>query len=222
MLMLTFGSDEDAISAAAHINTIHDRVSGVLPRSVGVLPAGQPYSAHDPQLLRWVHATLIDSILLAYERLVGPLTPGERDRYCDEAAVMEPLLGITVGLLPRNTAQLETYLRGMLEGGTIAVSDGSRALARAVLFPPGWWLLWPAFRPLQLITIGWLPAPIRDAYGFRWSNRDARALARWTTALRLVRRILPRFLHDWPASRTSSSHSARSAAPSEWRSEPRS
>ena len=32
-------------------------------------------------LQRWVHATLLDSIPLTYELLVGPLTPRERDQY---------------------------------------------------------------------------------------------------------------------------------------------
>ena len=38
----------------------------------GAFPAGASYSAHDAELLRWVHATLLDSIPLTYELLVGP------------------------------------------------------------------------------------------------------------------------------------------------------
>mgnify|MGYP006182662117 CR=1 FL=1 len=66
-----------------------------------------------------------------------------------------------------------------------------RALAREVLFPPQWYLLWPALRPVQLITIGLLPPGIREAYGFRWHARDARAFIRWTTAIRRVHAVLP-------------------------------
>ena len=189
MLALSFGTDDEAINAAAAINTIHDRVSG------------RHYSAHDPELLRWVHATLLDSMPAIYERLVAPLSPDERDRYCAEAAIMEPLLGIPDGFLPRNMAQLDAYMRQMLDSGRIVVSDRSRALARGILFPPGWRLLWPVFRPLQLITIGLLPAAVREDYGFTWTSRDARALARWTTALWLLHRALPRFVREWPAAR---------------------
>ena len=89
MLWLTFGDDEQMITAAAGINAIHDRVRGRTGE-----PPGAEYSAHDPDLQRWVHATLLESIPLTYELLVGPLTPRERDRYCTEAAIMEPLLGI--------------------------------------------------------------------------------------------------------------------------------
>ena len=211
MLSLTFGDEEEAISTAARINVIHDRVSGRLDAPAGVFPAGETYSAHDAELLRWVHATLLDSIPLTYELLVGPLTFDERERYCAEAAVMEPLLDIPAGLLPRNTADLETYSRDILASGRILVTDGSRALARAILFPPRWWLLWPVFRPVQLITIGLLPPPVRAAYGFRWTRRDARALARWASALRLLRRVVPRVLREWPSSRKQPARQPRAA-----------
>jgi uncharacterized protein (DUF2236 family) len=203
MLALTFGDDEEAISAAAGINVIHDRVSGRLQAAAGDFAAGERYSAHDAELLRWVHATLLDSILLTYERLVGPLTPEEKDRYCAESAVMEPLLDIPSGLLPRNTAALDSYMRAMLESGRIAVTDSGRVLARAALFPPRWRLLWPAFRPVQVITIGLLPTAIRHAYGFAWTARDARALSRWTAALRWLRRMMPPLFREWPAARRS-------------------
>ena len=201
MLSLTFGTEEDVISAAAGINVIHDRVNGALRAPAGAYPAGEKYSAHDPELLRWVHATLLDSVPLTYELLVGPLSHEERDRYCVEAAVMEPLLDIPAGSLPRNTRELETYMAETLDRGRIAVSERSRGLARSVLFPPRWTLAWPMFRPVQLITIGLLPPAVRDAYGFGWSSADARALRRWTRALRLLRRLLPRVAREFPSAR---------------------
>jgi uncharacterized protein (DUF2236 family) len=201
MLSLTFGTDEEAISTAARINGIHDRVSGRLGEPAGALDAGDRYSAHDPELLRWVHATLLESIPLTYELLVGRLTTEERDRYCAEAAIMEPLLDIPEGLLPRDSTQLDAYVREMLQSRRIGVSAASRALARAILFPSGWRLMWPAFRPLQLITIGLLPPGVREDYGFSWTARDARALTRWTAALRLLHHAAPPFVREWPAAR---------------------
>jgi len=201
MFTLTFGDEDAALSTAAGVNVIHDRVSGLLRAPAGVFPASAAYSAHDPELLRWVHATLLDSIPLTYELLVGPLTPEERERYCAEAAVMEPLFDIPAGVLPRTTTELDGYMRDVLGSGRIAVTEVSRALARAALFPPGWRLLWPVLRPAQLITIGLLPAPVRQAYGFEWNGREARALARWTTALKWMRRAMPAFLREWPSSR---------------------
>lgn len=201
MLSLTFGDEDEAIATAARINVIHDRVSGRLPAPAGTFPAGASYSAHDAELLRWVHATLLDSIPLTYELLIGPLTAEEKERYCAEAAVMEPLLDIPAGLLPRNTADLDAYISEVLGSGRIAITDASRALARAILFPPRWRLLWPAFRPVQLITIGLLPPALREAYGFRWTAREARALRRWTTFIKGVLSLMPAVVRQWPAAR---------------------
>ena len=201
MLSLAFGDEEEAISTAAGINAIHDRVFGRLRAPAGVFREGKAYSAHHAELLRWVHATLLDSIPLTYELLVGPLTPAERERYCAEAAVMEPLLDVPAGLLPGSTMALDAYMRDVLCSGRIAVTDRSRALARAILFPPRWRVFWPAFRPVQLITIGLLPAAVRQAYGFEWTARDARALARWTTALKVLLRVTPACAREWPSAR---------------------
>lgn len=210
MLAITFGDTEEAIAAAAGINAIHDRVRGHVPPSPRLRRTSPPmltrgeseiYSAHDPGLQQWVHATLLDSLPLTYEHLVGPLSARERDRYCQEAAIMEPLLGIPAGRLPRNTADLDRYMRDMLDSGGLIVTDTSRALARAMLFPPKWYLMWPLFRVVQLLTIGSLPAAIREAYGFEWRARDARALARWTRFVRVLRRCSPPFVREWPMSR---------------------
>lgn len=189
MLSLAFGDVEEMIGAAAGINAIHDRVRGT------------GYSAHDPELQRWVHATLLESIPLTYELLVGPLTRRERDRYCSEAAIMEPLLGMPAGWLPRDSQDLDAYMSGMLAGGSVVVTDTSRALARKVLFPSRWHVAWPAFRAVQLLTIGSLPPAIRTAYGFEWSARDMRAFSRCTRLLRTSLRLLPALAREWPMAR---------------------
>lgn len=203
MRALTFGDDEDAIAAAARINVIHDRVFGRTRVEAGLFPALTAYSAHAPDLLCWVHATLVDSLPLAYDILVEPLTPDERNRYCLEAAVMEPLLDIPPGMLPRSETALDAYLHDVLADGTLVVTDVTRALARAVLFPRGWRLLWPLFRPVQLLTLGLLPPRLREAYGFAWTEKDARALVRWTTAWRWLGRIVPARARQWPSARRS-------------------
>ena len=207
MLSLTFGDTEQMITAAARINTIHNGVRGRVPPSLALRrtdsEAGVPYSAHDPELQRWVHATLLESILLTYELLVHPLTHRERDQYCSEAAIMEPLLGMPAGYLPRDSTQLDSYMRGMLAGGTICVTDTSRSLARAVLYPPRWHAVWPMFRAVQVLTIGSLPPSIRRAYGFEWQARDERSFARWTALLRTSLRLLPPLAREWPMARRS-------------------
>ena len=90
-----------------------------------------------------MHGTLLESIPLTYELLVGPLTQSERDRYCAEAAIMEPLLGMPAGWLPRSSAQLNDYMRDMFDGGRIAVSllPGRLAWRFAMIEPYGFIIL---------------------------------------------------------------------------------
>lgn len=200
MLALTFGPEAAARTSAAGINATHDHVWGTLDADAGGFPAGTRYSAHDPELLRWVHATLADSIPLAYELLVGPLTPEERDQYCLEAAEMEAHLGMPLGVLPRTRVELDSYVQTMLTNGPLHVTQTARDLAAALLSPR----LGPAivlFSPIRLITIGLLPPRIRDEYGFSWNDRDDVKLGRWVGVVKRVRTWLPRFAREWPQAR---------------------
>jgi uncharacterized protein (DUF2236 family) len=201
MLALTFGTPEEAERAAAGINAIHRRVHGHLPEGHGAFPAGTPYTATDPELLRWVHATFVDSVLRAHELYIRPLTTAEHDRYCLEATRVEPLLGIPIGYLPRSRPELEAYIGWMLGSGAIAVTDTARAIAREVLHPP----LVPVLRPLAALVrvpvAGLLPPAVRQAYGLRWDARRARAVRLAAAVVRAVLPRLPERVRYWPAAR---------------------
>ena len=201
MLALTFGSPVEAAAAAARINGIHDRVHGRLGQAAGGSPAGAAYSAHDPALLTWVHATLVDSFLLAYRLFVGPLDRAAGDRYCAEAAGIEPMLGIPAGRLPRSEAGLREYLDAMLASGAIEVTDTARRLSREILTPPMPRALRPAFWVANLPAVGLLPPQIRAAYGLPWSQRRARALHVLAAVSRRALPLAPRVLRYWADAR---------------------
>ena len=201
MLALTFGTAEEAAEAAAGINRIHDRVNGRLREAAGTFAAGAGYSAHDPALLAWVHATLVDTFLLTYERFVAPLLPVERDRYCQEAAGVAPLLGIPPDVPPTSTGELRVYMERMFSSGEIAVTGTARSLAREVLSPGLPWPAHPLLAFARLATVGLLPPPIREAYGFEWSPRRERALRLLIGATRWSLPLLPPLVRHWPAAR---------------------
>lgn len=201
MLALTFGPDERTRAAAARINAIHDRVHGTLTRTAGIFPAGRRYSARDPELLTWVHATLIDSVLLAWDRFVGPLPAEEKDRYCAEATVVGPLLGIPDGLLPASVADLDAYLAEMHAGGAIVVTETARVLAAGLLSPPVGVAGRPMVGLLRLTTVGLLPEGIRSAYGFVWGAARERAFLSVAALFRALRGVVPRTVREWPEAR---------------------
>jgi uncharacterized protein (DUF2236 family) len=201
MLALTFGKREDAQAAADRINAIHDRIHGRLAHAEGAFAAGTPYSACDPALLAWVHATLVDSFLLAYERFVCPLSPAQRDAYCAESAGIEDLLRIPAGSLPRTASALDAYVSAKLDSVEIDVTETARTLARGVLYPPMSAPVWPALAVLRLTTIGLLPPSLREAYGFVWNSRRAAMLGASTATIRHLLPIVPSALRHWPAAR---------------------
>ena len=213
MLALTFGERGQARRAADRINAIHDRVNGRLPRAEGPFAAGTPYSACDPALLGWVHATVVDSFLLAYERYVRRLSPAERDQYCAESALTESLLRIPAGALPRTASALESYVTCRLESGEIFVTDTARALVRGVLYPPMSAPAWPALAAMRLATVGLLPSALREAYGFSWSPGRAAAFGASTIAIRGLLPLVPPMLRQWPAARAAMRQAAEYNSP---------
>jgi uncharacterized protein (DUF2236 family) len=209
MLALTFGTPDEAAGVARRINGIHDRVHGALPSPEAAFPAGHHYSAHDPALLAWVHATLVDSMLLTYELLVAPLTIEERDRYCEESCGIESLLGIPPGYLPRSAGELRVYMGRELSSGEVAVGDTARALAQDILYPPAFLVGRPLLALARLPTIGLLPPSIRAGYGLAWGSGRGRALQRLARVSRQLLPVLPSALRHWPAARRARARACR-------------
>jgi uncharacterized protein (DUF2236 family) len=213
MLDISFGTEQEAGLAFARINAIHDRVHGELPGPAGVFAAGTVYSAHDPALLAWVHATLLDMSLRVYERFVGALRPEDRDRYCAEASLVERPLGIPDGRLPRSAQALEHYMDTMLASGQISVTGAARQVAREIVEPEAPRLARPGVALLRLTTVGLLPPPIRAAYDLPWSPGHEARLRRWAWLVRTLLPFTPSVLRHWPASPASARAPHRSGCP---------
>jgi uncharacterized protein (DUF2236 family) len=201
MLSLTFGDEVTRERTLDVIRGIHRRVHGVLPEPVGAFPAGTPYSAEDPALVLWVHATVVESVILAYERLVGPLSTTERDRYCNEAFPIAVALAARIDEVPRTWEEMGRYIEGVRRSGTLVVGPRARELAGTVLHPSGGWAVGPATWANRVVTIGLLPPFIREQYGLTWTPRHQRTFDRLVPALRATRRRLPNAFALWPEAR---------------------
>jgi len=197
MLDFVSGHPGRARATAARINAIHDRVSGRLQDGARAYPAQAEYAATDPALLRWVHATLLDSIPVAYERFVGPLGEGWRERYCAESAEVAQLLRIPDAFVIGGAAELDAYLGEMFGGPAIEVTPAAREVARQLLYPPLTDPIRPAAWLVRLVTLGLLPPSIRDEYGFPWSPARERALTLFALLVRRTLPITPGFLRYW-------------------------
>jgi uncharacterized protein (DUF2236 family) len=200
-LTIVFGSAADALAAVQGIERGHARVRGRLERACGPYRRGAHYDANDPALLLWVHATLVDSAMVAYQRFVGPLTPAERRAFYAESRITARLFRIPDADIPPTIDAFQAYMRGMVHGPQLAVSRESRAIAASLLSPP----LPPGLRQLatatRLFTVGLLPPVIRERYGYTWGPLRERALDATAVALRTGVPWLSPLLRHFPQAR---------------------
>jgi uncharacterized protein (DUF2236 family) len=101
----TYGASALANAEIARVVAVHERVRGQTRD-------GRPYSASDPALLTFVHATEVDGFLRAYQRY-GPaaLVAREKDQYVAEMAEIARRLGAKA--VPASVTQLRAYLRAV-------------------------------------------------------------------------------------------------------------
>src|SRR5205085_2778584 len=111
---IVFGTRDEAREAAERLNRVHSRVTGEAED-------GTPYEANDPELLMWVHATLVDTSLLVYTNYVGELTRGERERYYEEQKRLGEMFGIPLEQQPDDYAAFNRYVDEVVQGGTLRV-----------------------------------------------------------------------------------------------------
>jgi uncharacterized protein (DUF2236 family) len=200
MLALSFGDEPAQAETIARIRAIHRRVNGRLTSAVGLFEAGTPYSAEDPALLLWVHATLLESIPLAYGQLVAPLDEADRDAYCVEAAPVAIALGARPAEVPRTWMDLNRYLDEIYRSGVLAIGPPARDLMDAVLAPRGTafaGLARPILWTNRLVTVGLLPEQVRHLYGFAWGAADTKRFDAAMRTLRRVRRVMPSPVAHW-------------------------
>jgi uncharacterized protein (DUF2236 family) len=186
LYLITFGSKAEAAQAAAAVQAVHEHVRGRTPARLGRYPAGTPYAASDPELQLWVHATLVQASLSAYQRFAQPLTPAEQESYYQEMAVVAQLFGVPAENIPPCLSDFRRYFHAQLESDTIVVTPIAREIATVILdapLPAPLRMFAPAHR---LATAAQLPPRLRHLYGLRWTALDAAALPVAARSLKLT------------------------------------
>jgi len=120
-LRIAFGDSETSRAASEGLRRIHERVAGTDDRR-------EPYRALDPDLLLWVHATLIDTSLTIYERYVGELTPRAQSLYYEEMKTLGEAYSIPRDAMPADHAAFRRYWASMLADG-LRVTEATREVA---------------------------------------------------------------------------------------------
>lgn len=175
---ITYGPADRARVMTRRVRALHRKVRGSLPAAAGRYPAGTPYAADDPELLLWILASLADSNLLVYDRYIRSLSRDERNAYWQDFKVIGRQFGLRLRDLPTDIEGFDAYMRHMLAGPDLAVTDRARELSiEIVLRPPVPLTVRPLVELANFITVGLLPARLRAQYGLRWDPARQLALA---------------------------------------------
>jgi uncharacterized protein (DUF2236 family) len=190
-----YGTTTQAREAGRRVRGIHARLRAVDHRT------GEQFRLDEPDLLRWVHVTEVESFLTVGVRAGCPLTPAEVDRYYDEQRAAAALVGLDPESVPRSAAEVAAYYRDIQPELTLT-TEGIAA-ARFLTNPPMPHGL--GFTPLRLLYLsgaalafGLLPPWARRRYGLAGLPTTDLSSSVSVRALRSVVALLPPRLSQGP------------------------
>src|SRR5215218_6705289 len=167
---MVFGSLDRALSSSRQLHRRHSMIVGEMPETVGPFAAGSRYCANDIPSLRWVHATLVETALMAHDLVLPPLSAEERERYWTESRLFGALFGLTVHDLPADWSGFAAYTAAMAQSDTLTVSPAAREIATQIFSGARPWLRPP--RWYRALTASLLPERLRVGFGFELDERD--------------------------------------------------
>jgi uncharacterized protein (DUF2236 family) len=197
--LLVYGDPEAAVNTGRNVRQMHKRIKGVKPD-------GGRYHALEPEAYAWVHATLIEGIVIGHTRFIGPLSTPTVERLYAEWRELGRLLGVRDSDLPPDWDGFRVYfdqtVAERLEDNDV-VRDVLELMSQPTAPPIP--LAKPAFRvarlPLAriqaLATSGLLPPLLRERLGLRWTRGQALELSALAAASRAAGPLLPKVAKDF-------------------------
>jgi len=129
---MVFGSLDRALIASRQLHRRHGMIVGHMREAVGPFAAGSSYCANDVAALRWVHATLVETALIAHDLVLPSFSPEERERYWSESKRFGALFGLTPADLPADWAGFAAYNATMARSETLTVSAAACDIAAQI------------------------------------------------------------------------------------------
>ena len=196
---IVFGDEDDAEQASSAVWKLHGKVEGTTD-------SGAPYRARDPELLMWVHATLVNTSLLVYDRFVARLSIAERERYYEEQKAMAEAFGCPRSEQPETYADFNDYFATMLDD-ELEVTDVTRDVLDSISNPELPYasvtgpLARPLFGPMRMLTASLLPEQLRLELGLTERRLEGPVLAAQARLLRAALPLVPGLVREFPRAR---------------------
>ncbi|MEV6602227.1 oxygenase MpaB family protein [Actinoplanes sp. NPDC051346] len=146
-----YGSTAEVERVASRLRRLHARMTATDPRT------GETFRIDEPDLLRWVHVTEVESFLTTARRAGLDLTDDEVDRYYTEQVRAAELVGLDPATVPATAGEVADYYETMRPELGLTRDSAETALFLTVPPVPTSW----GSVPLRLgLTLG----PTRWAY----------------------------------------------------------
>ncbi|WDZ86678.1 oxygenase MpaB family protein [Micromonospora cathayae] len=212
-----YGTTAEAEAAGRRLRALHARLSAVDPTT------GERFRVDEPELLRWVHVTEVESFVTTARRAGVALTGDQVDAYYTEQRRSAALVGLDPASVPGTAAEVDAYYRRVRPELRM-----TREAAETALFltaPP---LPWKLSLPVRLgVTLGpprWayfgiagtalglLPAWARRLYGGLGLPTTALSAEVSVRALRLALAAVPQRYREGPILQAARERATRLAA----------
>lgn len=184
-LIIAFGSKEEANQTAARINQLHETIKGTDPVT------GHRYDGLDKDLLLWVHATLEESSLLMYEKLVRSLSDAERDQYHRENLTAAELILLPRDHVPATFGETVDYIDQVVKGSDLLLTDVALEVYDLMRGGPVPWHTKPVWQFVAFAARGTLPPELQDLYNITWDSKRQRILDANFRMIRRTHRFVP-------------------------------
>jgi uncharacterized protein (DUF2236 family) len=162
VITMIYGTTPEAERAAARVRGIHSRLRG------RDLFTGEQFRLDEPELLRWVHVTEVESFLTVARRAGVRLTDAEADAYFLEQRRGAALLGLDPETVPGSVAEIERYYAD-IQPHLAMTKEAADTLVFLTVPPMPFGLGWTPARAMYLgvaaLAMGLMPAWARRRYG---------------------------------------------------------
>jgi uncharacterized protein (DUF2236 family) len=206
---VVYGTTEQALAAGARVRGIHARLRAADPRT------GDLFRVDEPELLRWVHVTEVESFVTTALRSGLRLSPAEVDTYYTEQRRAAELVGLDPATVPGTAADVASYYADIRP--ELALTRESAGTALFLAAPPlpyrlGLTPVRLVFGAVAAVAVGLLPPWARRLYGLPGLPTTDVSAALSARAVRRLLDSLPRGLYEGPIYRAAMSRAARAAA----------
>jgi uncharacterized protein (DUF2236 family) len=207
---VVFGTTADARAAGARIRAIHRRLRARDPET------GEPFRIDEPELLRWVHVTEVESFVTTARRAGLALSDRDVDAYYAEQVQAAELVGLDPATVPSSSADVEEYYDAMRPG--LRVTGPTKDVALFLAVPPmphklAWTVARPAWVGVAGLGFALMPRWARRIYGMPGLPTTDLSAAVAVRTLRRAVRALPSTVLEGPIYRDAMHRAALAGQP---------